>query len=135
MPSANPDLTPNLHLPSPVAADPPDVPGDIKALADRLDAILNRYLQRVQHGAAGVPIVAGQSWASINITFPHPFTGVPGVTASAFADSAYKGPFIASVYNITATGFTLAAGFRDWQAIGPRTAQVSWIAVGDVDLS
>ena len=40
MPSANPDRTPRWALPSPVPSDPPDVPGDMKALADRLDQVI-----------------------------------------------------------------------------------------------
>lgn len=40
MPSQNPDLTPRFKLPSPVPADPPDIPGDIKALTTVLDSLL-----------------------------------------------------------------------------------------------
>jgi hypothetical protein len=40
MPSPNPNLTVNYHLPSPKPSDPPDIPGDIKALADAVDAAL-----------------------------------------------------------------------------------------------
>ena len=40
MPSTQPDLTPVYHLPSPVPADPPDVPGDMKALTGRLEQVL-----------------------------------------------------------------------------------------------
>ncbi len=42
MSSANPDRTPILNLPSPTPADPPDVPGDIKALADAIDPLGTR---------------------------------------------------------------------------------------------
>jgi len=40
MPSPNPNLTATFHLPSPKPSDPPDIPGDIKALADAVDAAL-----------------------------------------------------------------------------------------------
>jgi len=42
MPSSNPDRTPVLGLPSPKPADPPDVPGDIKALAEAIDPLGGR---------------------------------------------------------------------------------------------
>ena len=40
MASANPGLTSKFSLPYPKPADPPDIPGDIQALADKVDALL-----------------------------------------------------------------------------------------------
>ncbi len=40
MASPNPDHTPLLQLPSPTPPDPPDVPGDIKALAEAVESAL-----------------------------------------------------------------------------------------------
>ena len=40
MPSPNPDLTTPFDLPSPKPADPPDIPGDIKALAEAVNSLL-----------------------------------------------------------------------------------------------
>ena len=44
MPSSNPDLTAHMKLPSPKPADPPDVPGDVKALADAIEGAFSNGL-------------------------------------------------------------------------------------------
>lgn len=70
MASTNPDLTPNRQLPSPKPSDSPDVPGDIKALADKLDTDLhalftpNNYVWAwegpLTFGASGAGVTHGQ---------------------------------------------------------------------------
>ena len=121
MASPTPDRSAALNLPSPKPLDPPDVPGDVKALADAIDTA-------VQGGTVGVP-VSGLTWASIPVTFPKAFGGTPAVTATPFADATIGGPQVCAVYNITPTGFTLAAGSRD-VAVITRTITCQWIAIG-----
>ena len=52
MPSSNPTLTTKFKLPSPKPADPPDIPGDIKALADKVDTLLFPFKVWVWEGTA-----------------------------------------------------------------------------------
>lgn len=73
MPSSNPDLTTRFRLPTPKPSDPPDIPGDMKALADEVDrwlfsfslwtwkgtASFNNGEWSVSHGKTGEPVWAG----------------------------------------------------------------------------
>lgn len=109
-------------LPYAENADVPDIGYWTKQLADAADAVI----PRVQAGVTDVPLAA-QSWASVPVTFPKPYPPgtVPVVTATAPASVT---PYIACVYNITNTGFTLAAGNRDSTSV-TLTLSCQWTAV------
>lgn len=127
--------TPNRSYPYPEPADTPDGAAQIQSLADAVDTDVSKlnidndgYVQ----GAYKTVALSNVTWAAESVTFPQPYKAgnVPAVVATAFADGDLGGPFVASVYNITETGFQLAAGTRDSSTV-TRTVQCWWMAVGE----
>jgi hypothetical protein len=86
-------------LPYPTSTDTPDVPRDIKALADALEARLPRASWS---GQLSVPVSAANN-ATAAVTFPAgKFTAAPNVVVSTSGTSFWA----AFSSGITASGFT-----------------------------
>lgn len=110
-------------FPYPVSTATPDVPRDVKALADAVEA---SYVE-VAHGSAAVTISASAA-GTVAVTFPvGRFTAVPTLTATCVGTSQY----VAMTSTPTATGATLTARQVD-NASASTTVTVAWIAVRHV---
>jgi hypothetical protein len=72
MPSANPDLTAIHQLPTPTPPDPPDIPGDMKALADKIDPLI----PRIYNGQGSVPISNSVGKVTVDLS-PGGFKATP----------------------------------------------------------
>ena len=119
MASANPDLTTIFQIPSPTPPDPPDVPGDMKALADRVDAIIPR-------------IKSGMTDVSINASGDATITHGLGVQPDAVVVSVNApGPaadYTANVRTVTPTTFAIRP-YRSGALVTSATLTIHWIAV------
>lgn len=77
-------------LPYPELSDPPDGPTQIKALANRTDAIatqLKSGVPTLQMGQQNV-VITSATTASLGVTFPRAFTALPTVVGNINAASA-----------------------------------------------
>ena len=108
-------------LPYPSSTDTPDVPRDVKALADALEARLQR---NVYSGAVTVP-VSNASTASVAVTFPAGrFSAAPHVVVSTSGTSFWCA-FSASP---TATGFTASVRHIDGTVTASASPSVTYYA-------
>jgi hypothetical protein len=136
------------NLPYPEGTDTPDVPRDIKALAEATDRELEKKpnLERIfpgtkptvgsnfkiEVGRIGVTVKGGNSGGSTNITFANAFASAPilslTVESPAFnhEDANYYGVAIAP----TTTGVGLGAYRRSGTAPADEGVWVHYIAVG-----
>lgn len=108
-------------LPYPTSTDTPDVPRDIKALADALEARLPRASYA---GALSVPVSNAVS-ATAAVTFPAGrFTAVPIVVVSTSGTSVW----VAMSSGASANGFTATVRQVD-NAAATATPSVNWTAI------
>jgi hypothetical protein len=128
--------TPGWAIRYPNLGDPTRVAGAMADMASDVDADLTTInnsrisgdkAQYLQGKHDSVPVTAAR-WASKTVTFTTPYTAIPNVVASAEFSGV---PYIAGVYNITTTGFTLAVGHAD-ATTSTNTINVEWIAWGPI---
>ena len=128
--------TSNLNLPYPGLGDIPDVPKDIKALADALDSILNKidtaaanaFVQRGVHTGLN-PATASGSEAYTTVTFPTAFkAGTTPVVLVSYGPTNQNFMF-ARTDQVSNAGFRLIVR----REVGGGTATVSWMATGQID--
>lgn len=118
MPSPNPDLTATLKLPSPTPPDPPDIPGDIKALTERLEELLARQFAE-SHRSASASAGAHQDIpVSASVTISGAKAGVYAITASGSAERTGTGG-TRHVITIVVGGTDAAKVDRDVTEDGP----------------
>ena len=121
MPSASPDLTTRYQLPSPKPADPPDVPGDVKALADRLDAVI----PFMKNG-----MFSGQTNADGGITVTHGLGVAPAAAQmTVLASQASTEPSIGHLIATPAATTFAARVFRGGQPIRNENVSVYWTVI------
>ena len=111
MASTSPDLTQYFDLPSPVPSDPPDVPGDIKALAEKIDLILHQLDSPSMVGSVTAPApwtgsvtyrrVGHVVMASISMTRTTPTTANSGMNLGTLPTGYH--PSGAAVYGVLMT--------------------------------
>lgn len=107
-------------LPYPADTQTPDVPRDIKALADELED----RLVRAQHVGAVTVSVSNAVSANVAVTFPAgKFTGTPIVVVSTSGTTVW----VAMSSGSTANGFTATARNVDG-ASATATPSVNYIA-------
>ena len=119
MPSANPDLSSDLKLPSPLPADPPDIPGDLKALADAIDTA-------VQFGQVTATVSNANQSGDVTVTYSHPYAAPPAV----LVQTQGTGIWVAFLpVNPGSSTFKLRIRHVDKQNVSA-SIPVSWVAIG-----
>jgi hypothetical protein len=113
--------TPLHDLPYPEGSDPPAGHVQMRALAEAVDEALPGY--RVQKGSATVTHAAAQT-ASVDVTFPEPFTAPPTIVVTPT-----RSDFSLGIANVTASGFRVNSRFLAGSSSSSSFA-VTWIAVG-----
>ena len=117
MPSSNPDLTTNLQLPSPKPSDPPDVPGDIKALADKIDSWAASQ-PKIWGGVVSATFDANGNW-----TWTHGLSWAPvAVVAVPRVSTQFPTALVINVR--TDSGMTSSVIFRALTSSGPYQGDV-----------
>ena len=107
-------------IPYPSSTDTPDVPRDVKAVADHLEARLPRASYA---GTVSVPVVSANA-ASAAVTFPvGRFTGTPVVTVSTSGTSVW----VAMSSAASGSGFTATVRHVDG-SVATATPSVNWTA-------
>lgn len=111
-------------FPYPVSTDTPDVPRDVKALADRLDAVVPYAMAA---GSADV-VLNNSTTGSVVVTLPAGrFSQAPILTATKRTGLGGAGPLIPQITASSATSFTVnLLGGTATQSI---TVPVHWTAV------
>jgi hypothetical protein len=92
-------------IPYPDLTDPPDGPAQMKALADRVDALLHTGIPLVQAGSFNGGPTATTGY-SLTITFPRAFTGLPTVVTNLNSGGGTTFSSATRAYGVSVTGFT-----------------------------
>ena len=116
--------TAHYGYPYPEGSDPPAGHTQIKALADAVDAAMLTSTRGTQSGETLVTF-SNAAVAQKDVTFAHPYSSPPAVTANASSDG-YRN---VGVDNVTANGFRVSVRTIDNQPVSSQTG-LNWIAHG-----
>lgn len=114
--------------PYPIYGGPPDVPGDLQALAEAIDAdvttALGRLPARIQSGTVTGAVTTGVTTLG-TVTFAQPFTSTPRVVVSSDITTG-GGEASAMAISVSTTGFAI----RVKGSAAATGREFHWIAVG-----
>lgn len=111
--------------PYPASTDTPDVPRDVKALADKVEALV----PRIATGTAQVPANAAAASSTVAITFPAgEFTAPPVVVGTMQAATGGLIKCSVRIAAVSATGATVYLSNTDG-TVNVAGGPVAWIAM------